>query len=82
MSRAWRRGEMPYPDDPPVAHGSGPDPDRILLLGGTLVRGIGVRSYELGIPGHLARKLAARTGHGADVEAHGIPMLTVTPGDR
>ena len=67
---------MPYPDDLPVAHGSGPDPDRILLLGGTLVRGMGVRSYELGIPGNLARKLAAHTGRGADVESHGIPMLT------
>jgi len=77
MSRSWRRGEMPYPDDPPVAHGSGPDPDRILLVGGSLVRGIGVRSHELGIPGNLARKLAARTGHGADVEAHGIRMLTI-----
>ncbi len=77
MSRAWRRGEMPYPDDLPLSHGPGPDPDRILLIGGTLVRGIGVRSYELGLPGNLARKLAAYTGHGADVEAHGIPMLTV-----
>jgi hypothetical protein len=77
MSRAWWRGPVPYPDDPPVAHGSGPDPDRILLLGGTLVRGMGVRSNELGIPGQLARKLAAITRHGADVEAHGIPMITV-----
>ncbi len=77
MSRAWWRGPVPYPDDLPVVHGSGPDPDRILLLGGTLVRGMGVRSHELGIPGQLARKLAAHTGHGADVEAHGIPMITV-----
>ena len=68
---------MPYPDDPSVSHGSGPNPDRVLLLGGTLVRGIGVRSNELGIPGNLARKLAARTGNGADIEALGIPMLTV-----
>ena len=76
MSRAWRRGPIPYPDDPSVVHGSGPDPDRILLLGGALLRGMGIASHELGIPGHLARKLAIRTGHGADVEAYGIPMLT------
>ncbi len=76
MARAWSRGGMPYPDDLPVVHGSGPDPDRILMIGGTLVRGIGVRSYELGIAGNLARQLAARTAHGADIEAHGIPMLT------
>jgi hypothetical protein len=76
MSRLWASGPMPYPHDPPVVHGSGPDPDRVLLIGGALVRGIGIASYELGIPGNLARKLAARTGHGADVEVHAIPMLT------
>jgi hypothetical protein len=76
MSRLWANGPMPYPDDTSVVHGSGPDPDRVLLIGGVLVRGIGVASHELGIPGNLARKLAARTGHGADVEVHAIPMLT------
>ncbi|MEO5921358.1 MAG: GAF domain-containing protein [Pseudolysinimonas sp.] len=67
---------MPFPDDETVLHGSGPDPDRILLVGGNFVRGFGVRSHELGIAGNLARKLAARTGHGADVEAHGVEMMT------
>ncbi|HEX7834165.1 MAG TPA: GAF domain-containing protein [Pseudolysinimonas sp.] len=76
LSRALRRGPMPYPDDVPILHGSGPDPDRILLIGGGLVRGIGIRSNELGIAGNLARKLAASTGRGADVEAIGIEMLS------
>jgi hypothetical protein len=82
MSHLWTSGPMPFPHDPPVVHGSGPDPDRVLLIGGVLVRGIGVASYELGIPGNLARKLAARTGHGADVEVHAISMLTAARADR
>jgi hypothetical protein len=76
MSRALRRGPLLYPEDLPVLHGPGPDPDRILLIGGGLVRGVGIRSYELGIAGSLARKLAASTGRGADVEAIGIEMLS------
>lgn len=78
MNRAWWKGPVPFPDDPPIVHGSGPDPDRVLLLGGAVARGIGVSSYELSIAGNLARKLAAATGHGADVEAHGVPGITVT----
>ncbi len=76
MRHLWTSGPMPYPHDPPVVHGPGPDPDRVMFIGGVLVRGVGVASYDLGMGGHLARKLAARTGHGADVEVHAIPMLT------
>jgi len=64
------------PDDPPIAHASGPDPDRILMLGGRVIRGLGVASHELGIAGSLARQLAARTRRGADIEARGIPNVT------
>ncbi|CAN5180815.1 hypothetical protein BH11ACT5_BH11ACT5_01040 [soil metagenome] len=59
----------------------GADPDRILMLGAGIVSGIGVASHELGIGGHLARRLSALTGRGADVELLGIPELTV-PGAR
>jgi hypothetical protein len=82
MGRLWRNGPLPYPHDPPVVHGSGPNPDRVLVIGGALMRGIGVASHELGIPGHLARKLAASTGRGADVEVHAIPMLTAARADE
>lgn len=63
--------ELAAPTGTPIAHGSGPDPDRV-VLGSPVVQGIGVTSYDLSFAGHLARKLAALTGRGADVEAHGI----------
>lgn len=66
------RGRLPVPRDPPIAHASGPDPDRVLVIGGLAVRGLGVASYQLGLAGRLARALAARTGRGADVEALGF----------
>lgn len=66
------KGRLPVPRDPPIAHASGPDPDRILIIGGLAVRGLGVASYELGLAGRLARAVAARTGRGADVEAMGF----------
>lgn len=78
LALAWvrsivaRDAELAVPTGSPIVHGSGPDPDRILVLGSPVVQGIGVTSYDLSFAGHLARKLAARTGRGADVEVHGI----------
>jgi hypothetical protein len=72
LSRVRRDGELAFPSDPPISHGSGPDPDRVLVLGGLIVRGLGVASYDLALSGHLARQLAARTGRGADIETRGI----------
>jgi hypothetical protein len=54
----------------------GPDPHRILIIGANAVRGIGVASHELGIGGHLARRLSALSGRGADVELIGVPGIT------
>ncbi len=70
-----RKGRLPVPHDPPIAHASGPDPDRVLIIGGLAVRGLGVASYQLGLAGRLARALSARTGRGADVEAMGFGHL-------
>ena len=67
-----RDGELATPSGSPVSHGSGPDPDRVLILGSPVVAGVGVASYDLSFSGHLARRLAARTGRGADVETRGI----------
>ena len=71
-SRVLRDAELAFPQDPPISHGSGPDPDRLLIIGGPIVRGMGVTSYVLALSGHVARQLAARTGRGADIEARGI----------
>jgi hypothetical protein len=67
-----RDGELAIPTGPAIAHGSGPAPDRVLILGSPIVKGVGIASYDLSVAGHLARKLAARTGRGADVETIGI----------
>lgn len=68
---------MPRPDDSPRAHAPGIDPDRILVFGNGAAVGWGVRSHDLALPGHLARKLSVRTGRGVDVEVVSDPTLTV-----
>jgi hypothetical protein len=73
--RSW--GEMPRPSGDPHVYAMGSDPDRILLIGAGAVRGVGVTSYDLGVGGHLARKLSALTGRGAHIELLGVPGLTV-----
>jgi GAF domain-containing protein len=40
----------------------------VLLIGGPVVAGAGVASFALSLGGWLARRIAARTGRGADVE--------------
>jgi hypothetical protein len=74
-SRIRADGDMAAPTDLPVSHGSGPDPDRVLLIGGPVIRGLGVASYELALSGHLARRLAALTGRGADIEVRTAPRF-------
>ena len=78
VGAARARGELPRPSGDPRVHAMGPDPDRILLVGAGIVRGLGVASHELGLGGHLARRLSALTGRGADIELVGVPSLTVT----
>jgi hypothetical protein len=63
-----RFGELPMPQDTPVVHAVGPDPDRLLLIGTGAVRGLGITSNELGLGGQLARRLPPLTGRGADIE--------------
>jgi len=67
----------PRPDDAPHAHAPGVDPDRVLVLGNGPAVGWGVRSHDLALPGHLARKLSALTGRGADVDALAAPSVTI-----
>lgn len=79
---AQSTGEPPRPSGPPRVHAMGPDPDRILIIGANAVRGIGVASHELGIGGHVARRLSALTGRGADVELIGVPGITAEAAGR
>lgn len=57
---------LPKPTDAPKTHVPGPDPDRILVVGGGIAVGFGVLSHELGIVGHLSRMVSAVTGRGVE----------------
>ena len=59
---------VPEPTDSPQGHGSGPDPDRVLILGSGAANGHGVISHQLALPGRLADELSRLTGRGADVD--------------
>ena len=61
-------GRLPTPTDAPIVHTVGPDPDRMLIVGGGTVASIGVASHELGLGGQLARRLTMLTGRGVDLE--------------
>jgi hypothetical protein len=70
---SWRR--LPRPVDDPVVHTPGPDADRLLLVGSGIAVGYGVLSHELGLAGHLARRLSALTGRGTVVTVIADPDL-------
>ncbi|MFP7761371.1 GAF domain-containing protein [Marisediminicola sp. LYQ134] len=63
---SWDR--LPVPTDEPRVFAPGRDPDRILILGDGPATGRGVITYDLALPGALARRLSALTGRGVDIE--------------
>jgi hypothetical protein len=65
--RSWQRRQVIAADSPHV-HAPGMNPDRVLLTGDGVATGRGVLTHDLGLPGHLARSLSARTGHATDVD--------------
>ncbi|CAN5139457.1 hypothetical protein BH11ACT3_BH11ACT3_17970 [soil metagenome] len=71
------RGELPRPGDEPRVFAPGPDPDRILLIGGGLVRGYGVMSHDLALGGHLARRVAAASKRGVELDVTWRPMMSM-----
>ena len=74
----WQRwAALPRAQDLPHIYAMGPNADRVLLIGGAAVQGLGVTSHEIAFGGHLARQLSASTGRGADVEVVGSLNLTV-----
>jgi hypothetical protein len=77
LSTALGVREQIMPSGDPRVYAMGPDPDRLLVVGAGAVRGLGVASYELAIGGHLARRLSALTGRGADVTSVGVPGISI-----
>jgi hypothetical protein len=75
VMRLWRLGILeawgnsPCAVDPPHEYVNGPDPVRVLLLGGNAVAGFGVLTHQLGLVGQICRQLAQATGRGIEVEA-------------
>lgn len=68
---------FPKPEGPPEIRIPGPDPDRILVVGGGIVVGYGVLSHDLGIIGHLARQISRSTGRGVDIDMVADPELAL-----
>lgn len=67
---------VPPPSDPPQAHASGRDPNRVLVFGAGAARGFGVVSHQLALPGRLADEVARITGRGVDVDLSAQPAAT------
>ncbi len=60
--------DLSRPTGAPHVHADGVDSDRILLVADGPSVGHGQLSHELGLAGHLARKLSALTGRGAKID--------------
>lgn len=56
------------PDGVAAVRRSGRRPHRVLMFGGGVLRGLGLRDHNLGLPGHLADALAQRSGRGVDLD--------------
>ena len=73
---AWlvaRTASTPRPQDAPFAAGPGVDPDRVLIVGAGAAVGWGTNTHSLALPGHVARRLAKKTGRGSHVAAMADP---------
>lgn len=69
---------LPKPTDAPVVDLPGPDPDRLLVVGGGIAVGFGVLSHELGIAGHIARQVSGATGRGVHVDIIAEPDIRLS----
>lgn len=63
---SWR--SLPSPHSTGSVSVPGPDPDRILLVGGGISVGWGTSSHDDALAGHLARSISLSTGRGAVVD--------------
>ncbi len=67
--------EWMYPTDAPHMTVPGKDLLRVLLIGDAAVAGFGIRTHQLGVAAHLARRLAALTGRGIDIRVQANPSM-------
>lgn len=56
------------PDGVAAVHRPGRRPHRLLMFGGGVLGGLGLRDHDLGLPGHVADALIGRSGRGADID--------------
>jgi hypothetical protein len=56
------------PDPVGTIRRSGVDPYRILLFGSGVLRGVGLRDHDLGLPGRIADELATRRPRGVSID--------------
>lgn len=72
MSLATLRSRPPLlevrPDGVAAVRRSGRRPHRLLMFGGGVLAGVGLRDHNLGLPGHVADALVGRSGRGADID--------------
>lgn len=73
---AW--DALPHPPSRGMVSGPGHDPDRVLVAGNGSAVGWGVLDHALGLPGHLARAVAAITSRGVDLDVIAEPELGPT----
>lgn len=77
--RTDRSGDI-YPDDVPRGQISGPDPDRIMVIGERGEISLGVLTHELSIAGFLAREHHHRTGRGCTWSVSTLPRDRIAGG--
>lgn len=70
---SWR--QLPRPASTASVHAPGRDADRILLVGSGGTVGYGVLSHDLGVAGHLARRVSQITGRGTDIDVIAGPDM-------
>jgi GAF domain-containing protein len=64
------------PDPVAAIRRPGPDPYSVLLFGAGVLRGVGLRDHELGLPGRIADELAARRRRGVHLDVVVEPQPT------
>ena len=73
-TRSWL--SLPLPTGAMSVHATGTDADRVLLVGSGAAISFGTFSHDLGLAGHLARRLTAITGRGTTVDVRAWPGIT------
>jgi hypothetical protein len=74
---SWR--SLPSPEASGAVSAPGPDPDRILLVGGGISVGWGTESHQDALGGHLARGISAATDRGVVMDIVADDILSTSP---